>query len=199
MTMPVSVLIADDHELIRDALSMHLSVEPGINLLAAVASGDEILSLLQEQSVDVLVMDFDMPGSGLAFVEMLKREYVQMRIIVITGIARQDVLRNLENSPADLVLPKGGKSRDLIEAIKRVFLRPGRRRSGAVKTLPALSRKENEVLRLIADGHSNARIAERLALSPKTVDTHRQNIMKKLAVHSAPELIRKAMQLGLIV
>ena len=201
MSDVINIIIADDHALIRDALEMHLQLEPDIAVVASVADGHALQNSLRQvqETIHIVVADFDMPGSGLLELQRIKKRYPGLKILVITGVQNAELLKQIRLSEMDAVLEKTGESERIIETIRILNAGKTPQNPALTESKPFLTRKEYQVLQLIAEGHSNPAIAEILFVSPKTVDTHRQNIMKKLDVHSTAELIKTAMKQGLIL
>lgn len=210
----IRVLLADDHAVLRAGLKALLNAEPDLEVVGEAADGVAVVERATELRPDVIVMDIQMPRmSGLDATRALRSRGVPSKILILTMHAEsQYLLPLLEAGGAGYVL-KSGADTELIEAIRtvhrgEVFLYPA-----ATKLLvegyldrsaregpqhDGLTEREREVLKLVAEGYSGTEIAERLVISPKTVDTYRERIMQKLGVRHRYELVRYALRKGLL-
>lgn len=211
----VRVLLADDHPLLREGVKACLATAPGIEIVGEVADGTEVVSRARELVPDVVLMDLNMPQlNGLEATERLRRELPQVRILVFTIHHEPQYVAQLLRAGAHGYVTKDAPPDELMTALRRVgrggtyfssevaqgFLGAqlaGPGRNGALR-LQALSPRELEVLKLIADGLGNKQIAVRLNLSTRTVETHRERIMRKLDLHSVAALTRFAVAQGLV-
>jgi DNA-binding NarL/FixJ family response regulator len=200
MVNRISVLIADDHPLIRQGLKQILELEEDITVIAQASNGDEAVQLAKVYSPDVILMDINMPGSsGIQAIEEIKRENIGSRIIVLTiHDDREYLFRTLQMGAEGYVL-KDAEPEVLIEAIRNVHM--GRSYIQPNMTMELvkefnritlhdkekhndnnLTTREIEVLELIAEGMINKEIAKQLYISEKTVKNHVSNIFRKLNV-----------------
>ena len=210
----ISVLLADDHAMLRAGLRALISAEPDLTVVGEAGDGEEAVRLTERLRPDVVVMDISMPvKDGLAATGEITQRIPETRVLVLTMHAEEQyLLRVLESGGSGYVL-KRSADRELMEAIRTVhrgeaFLYPSATRlllqayqRGEHPEPPAggkLSEREGEVLRLTAEGYSNTEIGKQLYLSPKTVDTYRQRIMEKLGLHHRAELVRYALDIGLL-
>ncbi len=144
-----------------------------------------------------------MPGGDTgAEIQYLKQRWPTLKIIVLTGSQSAQLLQQVAQAGADAVLQKNGDAAELRQAITAV-MRGEAFISASVQTLLGtvqleLTPREFQIMQLVCDGLSNAQIAEQLSLSPKTTDKHRENLMRKLGVNNSAQLIRKALQLGIL-
>jgi DNA-binding NarL/FixJ family response regulator len=212
----VRVVIADDHHLVRKGFRALLEHEPDIEVVAEAVDGREAMQQVERFRPDVLIMDLQMPGmSGLEAVHQLRGQESPVRVLVLTMHKDAErILQVLRAGAAGYILKDSAVS-DLVEGIRtvargEVFLSP------AVSTrvvtdlidlldsteitspLDMLTDREREVLQLIAEGNARRDIAELLYISPKTVDTHRSNLMGKLGARSEADLVRVAIRHGLV-
>jgi len=202
----VTVLLADDHALVRRGFRRMLEDDPGIAVVGEASNGDEAIRLADEMKPDVVVMDAAMPGTtGLAATPVLLERQPDTRVLMLSMHSEQTLVRQALAAGARGYILKNAIDLDLAAAVKRVaagetVLDP------AVAEAPALSGERNrrltprelEVLQMICDGLSNREIAARLDLSVNTVAVHRANIMNTLDVHKTAELVVYAIQNGLI-
>ena len=212
----IRVVIADDHHLVRKGFRALLDQEPDIEVVGEAVGGREALNLVEQLRPDVLVIDLEMPGmSGLEAVRRLKSQQRPLRILVLT--MHKDTERILQALRAGAVgyILKDGAVSDLVNGIRtvyqeEVFLSPTistrvvaglldlLETTAVTSPMDTLTDREREVLQLIAEGHARREIADRLYISPKTVDTHRANIMGKLGVKNDAALVRLAVRYGLV-
>jgi two-component system response regulator NreC len=210
----ISVLLADDHAMLRAGLRALISAEPDLTVVGEAGDGEEAVRLTERLHPDVVVMDISMPvKDGLAATGEITQRMPDTKVLVLTMHAEEQyLLRVLEAGGSGYVL-KRSADHELMEAIRTVhrgeaFLYPSATRlllqayqKGEHPEPPAggkLSEREGEVLRLTAEGYSNTEIGKQLYLSPKTVDTYRQRIMEKLGLHHRAELVRYALDTGLL-
>lgn len=214
--MTVSVVLADDHQIVRDGLRALLRVVPEFELVGEAADGRQALKLVNDLKPDVLVADLMMPRlGGFEVTRNVRRRYPKTRVVVLSMHADVPyVLEALRAGAIGYVLKDAGAD-ELIAAIRAAaanqrYLSPPlsesalgdytrRGQDPPSDPFETLTAREREVLRLTADGHSGSAVAEQLFISPRTVETHRANIMRKLNVKNQKELIRYAVQRGMPV
>ena len=206
------ILIADDHLLVREGLRLLIGGFADCEVVGSAGDGREAVRLAQKLAPDVVLLDINMPElNGIDACRLILSEQPQARVVLLSMHPDEGyVLRGVEAGAKGYVL-KDAAPEELEQALRQVerggsFFSPQvtgavmeRLRGGAGKP-PAikLSARQCEVLQLICEGHTNRGIAERLHLSPKTVDTHRTQIMRKLDIHDVAGLTRYAMRAGLI-
>jgi two-component system response regulator NreC len=211
--MPIRVLIADDHGVVRAGLRALLIGEPDLEVVGETASGDEAVSIAVLRQPDVVLMDVSMPGmDGIEAVRRLGEEAPSVRVLLLTVHEDVALLREaLRVGVAGYVIKRAVES-ELINAIRAaaagdLYVHPSMTRSLLEEkkltptkhdVLVCLTPREIDVLRLIAEGYTNTQIADRLCLSPRTVETHRANIRSKLQLDSRAELVRYAARNGLL-
>jgi two-component system, NarL family, response regulator NreC len=204
----ISLLLADDHAILRAGLRMLLDAQPDMAVVAEAADGEEAVRRAVATRPDVAIVDLSMPGlSGVETLGRLRREVPATRLLVLTmhddpGYARL----TMESGAAGHVI-KDAESGELLAAIRavhrgRTFVQLG---PGVPPPSPAagagpplLSPRERQVLELLAHGHTNRQVADRLSLSVKTVETHRARLSDKLGLHGRADLVRFAIDLGLL-
>ncbi|CAB3666273.1 Response regulator UvrY [Achromobacter dolens] len=198
------VLLADDHGIVREGLKMVLSQAGAmIGSIDEAATGEQVLALLAAHGADVLVLDLGMPGvAGSGWVRALRVRHPALHIMVLTANTDARSRQAILEAGADEYLAKTGNSRELMAAIQRLHDgragRPAQPRSThAPAPAETLTRREQQVLALAAQGATAAQIGEALHISPLTARKHRENLMRKLALHSTAELVAYAVRLGL--
>lgn len=200
---PIRLLLADDHQIFRDGLKLLLLTYSDIQLVAELSSLTELRSTVKATEPALLLLDYHMPGGDTgAEIQYLKQRWPAMKIIVLTGSQSAQLLQQVAQAGADAVLQKNGDAAELREAIAAVMCGEPYI-SASVQLLLGtvqleLTPREFQIMRLVCEGFSNAQIAEQLSLSPKTTDKHRENLMRKLGVNNSAQLIRKALQLGIL-
>lgn len=207
----VRVLLADDHKIVRDGLRLLIDGQPDLQVVGEAGNGREALSCCETLKPDVVVMDLSMPElNGLQATAMLKAEHPQVKVVALTVHEDETYLWQLCQAGAAGYVLKRSAGDELIHAIRAVIAgQPYYDSSLAGKLLagqvsrPAghlqpyeLSRREKEVLILLAWGHSNKEIAASLALSIKTVETYRVRIGTKLGLRSRTEFVQYALRQG---
>ncbi len=214
----IRVLIADDHAVLRAGLNRLLNAEPDVEVIGEAGDGEEAISKTVELAPDVLLLDITMPRlGGIDVIRMIKAKNLPVAILVLTMHEDEEYLRESLKAGALGYIPKKAAEAELISAIRAVFRGEIYLYPSMVKPLvqeaiygntvhddltydsyKLLSQREKEVLRLIAQGYTNQEIAERLFLSIKTVETYKARMMEKLSLTSRAELVRYALQRGLL-
>lgn len=214
MSEMVRILIADDHTIVRSGVRLLLSAEPGIEVVAEARDGVEALQLVEVLQPDIVLMDIAMPGlDGLAATREIKTRWPHIQVLILTMHRQDDYFFETLRAGASGYILKGAETSELLNAVRvvsrgEVFLYPTMaqrlvkeyltRMDDSALPESALSAREKEILRLIAEGYSNQEIAEKLVISPSTVHTHRGNLMNKLGLSTRHELVEYARQRGLI-
>ncbi len=212
----IRVLVADDHALLREGIRALLASAADMEVVGEAADGREAIEQCRLLKPDVVLMDIAMPGlGGLEASLEIRREWPQIRVLVLTQYDDPEyVSRFLKAGVAGYVLKKAAGP-ELAAAIRNVYrgglvLDPAVARDalagppagapGAAEGDPyeALTDREKQVLKLVAEGRSNKEVAQELAISVKTAMSHRENIMEKLGLHSRTDLIRFALKKGVI-
>jgi two-component system response regulator NreC len=204
----IRIVLADDHEIVRSGLRLLLDSAPDLEVVAEAADVESTQRYVRGHHPAVLVLDLNMPGSPSAeTIPKMREEFPATQIVVLTAHREPALARQALDAGAVGYVLKDADQRELLEAVRlaatgRRFLDP---RLGPLfatepsSTSPgALSKRELGVLRLIALGHTNAEIGEQLHLSVRTVESHRAHIQRKLQLSSRAELVRYALDRGLI-
>lgn len=213
----VSIILADDHQVVRDGLKSMLYGIEEIEIIAQAASGNELLQLLKTQTPDVLILDIELPDvSGLDLCSRVKAEYPGIRILILSMYTGEDFIFKAVAEGAIGYLPKNTTRDELIEAITsasegKEYFSPSiheimvksyikKAKSGKVENsdLSVLSKRELEVLKMLAEGLPNYEIAEKLFISLRTVESHKSHIMQKLDFRTTAELVKFAIRNKLI-
>jgi len=211
--VPARVLIADDHAVVRSGVRLILDAQPDLRVVAEVDDGFAAVERIMAGDIDLAVLDISMPRmTGLQAARELARRGTEVQMLMLSMHDNEQYLFEALKHGASGYVHKAVADRDLIEACRAAlrgesFLYPGavatlirehlaRGRSDGVNTL--LTPREQEVLKLIAEGHSGKEIAELLVVSPKTVERHRANLLDKLGMKDRLELARYAIRTGLI-
>lgn len=210
---PIRILLVDDHRLILDGIQGLLKEMAGMECVGTCANGVEALAAVEHLAMDVVLMDIDMPVlDGIAALERIKRDKPQLKVIMLSMHDEPAMVQRVLEMGADGYLVKNCGRSELMLAIRNVHagqrhfasaLVEGlleRRQERAVQSelIRDLSEREVEVLAALAEGLGNKEIGDRLFISPRTVDTHRTNLMKKLDIHNVAGLVRVAMKAGLV-
>lgn len=209
-----SVLIADDHEILREGLRSLLERERDIKICAEACDGFEALEMVEKHRPDVLLLDVTMPKlGGLETLERVRSEFPGVKTVLLSVHADAVLVRRALSMGADGYVIKSAGVGEIPAAIRSVARgeryfcagierqiagRDGRGAPTSEERPARLSRREQEVLRLIAAGLTAREIAVELAISAKTVEAHRTSLMRKLGVRKATELVRHAVRQGLV-
>lgn len=219
MTTPrtpvIRILLADDHALVRRGVRLILDREPDLEVVAEAGDGAEAVELVRTHEVDLAVMDIAMPRmTGLQATRELVARKPHVRVLMLTMHDNEQYFFQALKAGADGYVLKSVADRDLVAACRAAmrdepFLYPGavtalirtyldRVRDGEEPPEQVLTPREEEVLKLVAEGHSSKEIAELLFISIKTVHRHRENLLHKLGMRDRLELTRYAIRAGLI-
>ena len=209
--MSLSVLLAEDHPVVREGLRAMLEAEGDFQVVGQTGNSSDVGGMVEELHPDVLVLDLIMPGiGGLNALRELARRRLPTRVVVLSMYANEAyVLEALQNGAGAYVL-KQSEAAELVRGIREVvkgrrYLSPplsqraveayARRAKGTIATEEAeLTAREKEVLTLVGQGFTSAQIGERLFISVRTVESHRSNLTKKLGLHSQAEMVRTALR-----
>ena len=212
------IILVDDHQLVRTGIANLLSDEPGFEIVGEAADSSEFLSLLDKIQPDIALLDISMPGmSGIELTRLITGNYPIIRVLILSMHTSEDFIFNAINAGAKGYLPKNTSRKELIEAIKAVArgeeyyaesisnvilksyikkAKSGPEDSGSKEN--QLSKREMEVLRLFAEGFSNQEIADKLFISIRTVESHKNHIMQRLELKSSVDLVKFAIRNNLV-
>jgi two-component system response regulator NreC len=209
----IRVLIADDHPVLRSGLRVLLAADPDLEVVGETGTGEETLRLAEELRPDVILLDISMPGeSGIETVRRLKAKLPAVKVLFLTMHEEEGMLLEALAAGADGYLIKRADEPEIIQAIHvvqrgDVYVHPAMTRGLLSQTetterppepVEPLTRREIDVLRLLARGNTNRQIAGLLALSVRTIESHRANLMGKLGLTSRVELVTYAEEHGLL-
>lgn len=212
------VMIVDDHPLFREGLKALIGRSDRFRVSGEAGSAQEALSLVKEVRPDIMLVDITMPGkNGIAFIRELRQIMPEIQFIIVSMHANADYIVEAFQAGATGYMVKDSASEGLLrgldtvargqifldsalsgEVVEKLLKSRNGRQGGADDPYKLLTPREQEVMRLLAEGLVTREVAERLYISPKTVENHRANIMKKLGLQSTVELVRYAAKLGLI-
>lgn len=206
----IRVLLADDHQLVREGLKQLLGATADIRVEGEAANGDEALALVRSTDFDIAILDMSMPGlSGIDLVKRVKHEKPKLRVLVLSMHGEKQYAARALKAGASGYLTKDAASEQLVAAIRKIAAGGVHISDAAAEQLLAstaqgsaaphttLSDREFEIFRLIVSGMSPTEIGDKLHLSVKTVSTHKTHIQQKLNLHSTADLVRYAMENGL--
>ena len=211
----IEIIIADDHRVFAEALRIAVDLETDIDVVGVAADGEEAVRLAEEKHPDVVVIDAEMPGmDGIQATKQIKRAHPGTRVVVLTGRESDLVVARAVEAGASGTISKGNPLADVSQAIRmahagealidqdeivRILHQLRRRRAGDAsgrERVERLTRRETEILQLMADGYNPEQISTQLGMSPHTLRTHVQNVLTKLGVHSKMEALAYAIRYG---
>ena len=212
----IRVLVVDDHTILRDGLCALLTATGDIEVVGEAANGRDALNMIGELQPDIVLMDIHMPiMSGLEATRFIRNEYPLVKVIALTQYEDKEYVFPMIEAGAQGFISKTSASSELGSGIRSVYqgdsyLSPaiakllvedrqlGNTTSNKGNSYHQLTNREKEILKLTAEGHTVREIADKLIISPKTVEGHKTNMMSKLNLHSTAELIKYALRNGII-
>jgi len=212
----INLLLVDDHQVVRTGLRMLLEGQPDMKIIGEADCGAQALEKANELAPDVIVMDITLPDiSGIEATRQIKEIHPDIAVVALTIHEDEQYFFEMLQAGASGYVPKRAAPEDLITSIRaayagEIYIYPslakalvadflGRSSQGTEKeSLDGLTSREQEVLSLLAEGRSNDEIGEALNISKHTVARHRENLMRKLELHSRSELVKYAIRKGLI-
>lgn len=211
--MTIRLLLVDDHAVVRSGLKMLLAGEADVEIVGEAGSGSEAVTRAGSARPDVILMDIGLPDmTGIEAAREIKSSHPDIAIVALTIHEDEEYFFKMLEAGASGYVPKRAAPEELLTAVRaaaagEVYLYPSLAKllvkdyltqERGAETKSTLTEREHEVLSLLADGANNDEIAAALVISPKTVERHRENIMRKLNLHSRVELVRYAIRKGII-
>jgi len=217
-TAPIRIILADDHTIFRQGLRRLLDEEKRFEVVAEAIDGKEAIDLVRAHSPRVVLMDVTMPGlSGLEAARRIRKTYPETQVLVLSVHGDEEYLARAFEAGCVGYILKDARAAELFAAIEAAaegrrtlsptvldtlvneYVRIRRDRSETESPFQVLTEREREILRLLTEGKSSKGIAAELNVSPKTIETHRANIMRKLDIHNIADLVRYAISRGIVV
>jgi DNA-binding NarL/FixJ family response regulator len=212
---PIKIMVVDDHKIVRDGIRAMLIGQKSIKFIGDAEDAESLFNFLSKTLPNVLILDIQLPGkSGIDITLDLKEKYPCISILILSSNCDEETILNAVKAGANGFLSKDTSKEELITAISAVAANEGyfgekinkiiyksyieQVTSQNGKPANCLSERESEILTLLADGFSNKEIADKLFISPRTIDTHKANIMAKLNLSSVVELVKYAIRQGYI-
>ncbi len=209
------ILLADDHVLIRHGIRNIISNNPALKVIGEVGDGEELLTFLEKMVPDLLILDISMPKlTGIEAVGKVKKIYPQVKILMLTMHKNKQYFYHAMSAGADGYLMKEDSDEELLLAIKRIqegksYLSPflsqdfaddviSAYRNNRSSPFETLTPREKQVLNLVVEGHTSKAMAKMLHLSPRTVDHHRANLLKKFNMKNSVDLVNFALRNGFV-
>lgn len=205
----IKLLIADDHEILRYGISTYLASADNIEVVGEASAGDECIELFKKTQPDVCLLDISMPGKdGVEITKAIRAINPKVKVLIFSMHIDKEILRKVLEAGIDGYLLKNTEKADLLHGIESIakgqqvfsdpisrmitqsFLEKDQNGAGSVN----ITKRELEILQLIVEGLTSQEIADRLFISPRTVDTHRGNLMQKLEISNAAGLVRYALE-----
>lgn len=212
---PISVLIADDHEIVRYGISTYLSSAKDIEIVGEASTGEECLELFNKTHPDVCLLDIGMPDkNGIETAKAIRNHGNDTKILILSMHINKQILSDVLEAGINGYLLKNSDKADILHGIRAImkgqqvfsdpisdlmkesFLNKNNKKS--LRSSKEITNREQEILQLIVDGLTSKEIAEKLFISPRTVDTHRANLMQKLELNNIAELVRYAIENELV-
>ena len=214
----IRIILADDHQLVRTGIANLLAEETGFEIIGEAADATEFLQLLEKLEPDIAVLDIAMPGmSGIELTRLIKTKFPAVKVLILSMYTSEEFIFNAINAGAKGYLPKNTSRHELIDAIRSVARNEEyyaesisnvilksyikKAKSGPDEENSnenQLSKREMEVLRLFAEGVSNQEIADKLFISIRTVESHKNHIMQRLELKSSVDLVKFAIRNNMV-
>ena len=214
MAARTSIVLADDHHVVRQGLRALLEAAPDLFVIGEAADGATAVERTVRLIPDVLILDLVMPGNGLDALRQVTQQVPRTRVVVLSMHSSEAYVVEALKGGASAYVLKDATASDLVRAVREVmagrrYLSPplseraidayaSRAHAATAEPHEALTARETEVLRLAAQGRSVQQIALELSISPRTAETHRANLMRKLGLHSQTDVVRYAIRHGIL-
>lgn len=207
------LLLADDHQIVRQGLQILLENQEGITIVGEANNGLEVISIIERESVDIVLMDINMPVmDGITCTQRLKTHHPNIKVIALSMYSEMGFLEKMFESGSKGYLLKSCSKAELIEAITKVhnghqyisdeleesFVKHLKTTKENAASIPRISKREKEILQLISEENTTAQIAQELYISVTTVETHRKNLLRKLGLKNTAGLMRFAFENSLV-
>ena len=206
----IKIIIVDDHQLVTDCISLFLKDSEEVEVIGVAHSGQEALKLLKEQRPHVILLDISMPEmTGIEATEIIKKQYSEIKVLILSMHSDYNNISDAIDAGADGYVPKDVASEELVDAITTVnndknyfhtsisdeiIKNYATKRKKSTTLLPQLTKRELEVLKLFAEGYNNNEIADKLFLSVRTIESHKNHILQKTNMKNSVELIKFAIK-----
>jgi DNA-binding NarL/FixJ family response regulator len=209
------IMLADDHVLIRHGIKNIIAQDPGMEIIAEVSDGDDLLDALNKTPADLLILDISMPRtSGIDLTEVVKARFPSMKVLILTMHKNQRYLHRAISAGADGYLVKSDSGREIMSAVNKIregstYISPQLADEFTEDILQAyrnpranrfrdMTKREKQILDLVVAGHTSKAMAAKLNLSPRTVDHHRSNLLKKFEMKNSVDLVNFATRNGYV-
>ncbi len=206
----IKVIVVDDHKLVTDCISLFLRDSENISVIGVAHSGNDALELLKKEEPHVVLLDISMPDmTGIEATSIIKKKHPSINVLILSMHSDYNNISDSIDAGADGYVPKDVASKELAEAINAVYngnnyfhksiseeivKNYANKKKKASEVLPQLTKRELEVLKLFAEGYSNNEIAEKLFLSVRTVESHKNHILQKTKIKNSVELVKFAIK-----
>ena len=206
----IKIILVDDHQMFRDGVRSVLSDEENIDIVGEVGAAEDLYELLILQKPDLIITDISLPGiSGIEIAKYVSKNYPEVKILILSMHSNEEFITKALNAGANGYLPKDTSMTELLEAINAIYKGDNYFNKNISDTIlksiinksknetseqETLTKREKEVITLVVDGLTNKEIAEKLFISIRTVDSHKNNIMQKLNLKSSVELVKYAIK-----
>ncbi len=204
----INIILVDDHQMFRDGVKSVLSDEENIHIVGEVGSANDLYALLKNTTPDVIITDISMPDiSGIEVARYVSENYPQVKILILSMHSNEEFITKALSVGANGYLPKDTSMSELLKAINAIYNGENyfnksisdtilkslinKQKGSSVK---ALTNREKEIINLVVEGLTNKEIADKLFISVRTVDSHKNNIMQKLNLKSSVELVKYAIK-----
>ena len=214
MSEKIKILIADDHQLVLDGLTLMLDSQDDFVIVGAAHNGLEVMSFLENNHVDIVLLDLNMPEmNGLETCKLINKQFSDLKVLILSMMSEVKLVKMLVKSGAHGYMLKNSGQEELSAAIRKIVSGKSffdarvveqMMNSGTKKTskpnsvMPSLTRREKEILQLIIKEHTSQEIAKQLFVSVGTVETHRRNMISKMGVRNMAGLVSKTYEFGIL-